>query len=90
MEIKVKRVYGIKPQGEFRCFFDVVLDPGGYGIHVYGCKLKEGSRGQLWCTFPNYFYQHQGKKKWAPHIEIENASLRDEIALAARAVLQGG
>lgn len=87
MVIEIKKVYGIKPTGDFRCYFDMVLRP--WGIYVYACKLFEGDKGNLWARFPARQYQTRaGESKWGPVVEIESAYLRDEIALAAREALQ--
>lgn len=87
MDIEIKRVYGIKPVGEFRCYFDLILRP--WGIWIYGCKLFQGDKGNLWARFPARTYQHNGQSKWGPVVEIEDAKLRDKIALCAREALQG-
>lgn len=86
MEIKIDRIYGVKPTGDFRCYFDATLLP--WGIHIYSCKLMQGRDKVLYVYFPRRTYLHNGKTQWAEVISIDSPDLREQLAEAARVALQ--
>jgi DNA-binding cell septation regulator SpoVG len=86
--IEVSNLRPVPNSGAVRAFADV--DIGGK-LTVYGCKVVQDGDKRPWVAMPDRSYEGpDGKTRYAPHVKIEDETLRTAVTTAVLAAWGGG
>jgi len=80
--MKIHNFYRIRAQSQVKALFTLEIMPG---VLIWGCRLVESPTSKnLFADMPKRTYQHDGKTKWEPVVEITDPKILNEITILAR------
>ena len=87
MNIQVSNLRPVDSGGAVRCFADVSI---AGKLTICGCKVVQDGNKRPWVAMPDRPYTVDGQTRYAPHVKIEDETLRTAVVTAVLAAWEEG